>query len=87
MGKRKVTEDPDHLLIHIGLRILRRRQALGLTQKALAAKVAMMHGNIADMEHGRRNLTIRTLCRLAAALETTVGELVTGAPPPDDREP
>ncbi len=73
-------DNPDHLLIHTGLRILRRRQQLGLIQKALGDKVGMSAGNIADIEHGKRNLTLRTLCRLADALDTTVVELLGGTP-------
>lgn len=78
--KIKVSEDPDHLLTQTGLRILRRRQDLGLTQKALAEAVGMAQANIAQIEHGQRNLTLRTLCKLAEALNTTVVDLVGGTP-------
>ena len=74
----KMSNDPDLLLSDIGLRILRRRQELGLTQKDLAQAVGMQAANIGQMEHGERNLTIRTLCKLADALGITLAELTAG---------
>lgn len=74
----KMSNDPDLLLSDIGLRILRRRQELGLTQKDLAEAVGMQAANIGQMEHGERNLTIRTLCKLADALGVTLAELTAG---------
>lgn len=73
-----MSEDPDQLLTRIGLRVLRRREALGLSQKELAEKLRMAAPSISNIEHGERNLTIRTLCKLAAALEMTPAELFTG---------
>ena len=61
--------------------MLRCRKELDLTQTALGERVGMAGTHIAQIEHGERNLTVRTLCRLADALEMTVAELVTGAPP------
>jgi transcriptional regulator with XRE-family HTH domain len=74
-----VSEDPDLLLSQIGLRILRRRQELGWMQKDLAQAVGMQAANVARIEHGQQNLTIRTACKLAEALGMTVAELITGA--------
>jgi transcriptional regulator with XRE-family HTH domain len=78
-----VAEDPDLLLSQIGLRILRRRQELGLSQRDLADRLGIAQTNIARIEHGEQNLTIRTLAKLADALGVTVGELVTGHTVPD----
>jgi len=73
-----VREDPDVLLHKIGLRILRRRQELGLTQQQVADKLSMAATNIVRIEHGKQNLTIRTLAKLADALGVTVAELIVG---------
>jgi transcriptional regulator with XRE-family HTH domain len=73
-----VSTDPDLLLSKIGLRILRRRQEFGLTQKELAGRLGITTTNIARIEHGQQNLTIRTLAKLADALDVTLEELVTG---------
>lgn len=51
-----------------------------MTQEDLGQKLGMARGNIADIEHGNRNLTIRSLCRLGEALDMTVVELVGGGP-------
>lgn len=73
-----MSDDPDVLLTRIGLRIVRRREALGLSQRDLAEKLEIPPPNLSKIEHGERNLTIRTLCKLAAALEMTPAELFTG---------
>jgi transcriptional regulator with XRE-family HTH domain len=78
-----LSEDPDLLLDQIGLRIIKRREELGLTQKALAEAIDMQPGNLSQIESGGRNVTNRTLSRIAEALDTTVAELVAG--PPIDR--
>ena len=80
-----MSEDPDLLLDQIGLRIASSaRQERGLTQKALAeADRDARAGNLSNIENGEQNVTIRTLCRIAEALDTTVVELVAG--PATDR--
>jgi transcriptional regulator with XRE-family HTH domain len=80
-----VSEDPDLLLRKIGLRILRRRQELGLTQKELADRLGIGPTNVARIEHGQQNLTVRTLIKVAEALGTTAAELFVGSAPHDDQ--
>ena len=75
-----MSEDPDLLLSKIGMRVLKRRKELGLTQKELAGRLGITTTNIARIEHGEQNLTIRTLAKLADVLGTTVVELVGGQP-------
>jgi transcriptional regulator with XRE-family HTH domain len=75
----KSSEDPDLVLDQIGLRIVKRRQELGLMQKALAEAIGMQAANLSQIEKGKQNVTIRTLCKIAEALGTTVGELVAGS--------
>jgi transcriptional regulator with XRE-family HTH domain len=71
-----VAEDPDILLSRVGVRIVQRRQELGLMQKDLAARLEMAQTYLAQIEHGRQNLTIRTLAKIANALDTTVVALL-----------
>ena len=80
-----MSDDADLLLSRIGLRVTKRRQELGLTQHQLADKLAMHQGNIHRIEHGQQNLTVRTLVKLAEALEMTPDELFSGAAPRDAR--
>jgi len=67
-----VSENSDVLLRKIGLRILRRRQELGLTQQQIADRLGVSATNITRIEHGEQNVTIRTLVKLADALGMTV---------------
>jgi transcriptional regulator with XRE-family HTH domain len=80
-----MAEDPDLLLSQIGLRVLRRRQDLGLSQKELADRLGIAQTNVARIEHGKQNLTVRTLIKLAEALDMTAAELFVGIAPPDAR--
>ena len=67
-----MSENSDVLLRKIGLRILRRRQELGLTQQQIADRLGVSATNITRIEHGEQNVTIRTLVKLADALGMTV---------------
>lgn len=52
------------------------RVKLGLTQKELAKKVGISHVTLSKIEKGNyENLTLRTMLKLAKALDTTVQEL------------
>ncbi len=77
-----MSENPDVLIDKIGMRVLRRRQELGLKQSEVAARLGITAPNIVRIENGRQNVTVRMLCRLAEALETTVHELMFGVPLP-----
>jgi transcriptional regulator with XRE-family HTH domain len=59
-----------------GKRIRHRRQALGLTQEALADLAGLHWTFIGQVERGRRNLTLHNILKLAAALDVDPGELV-----------
>jgi len=56
------------------LREMRRRR--GLSQQALADRAAVSRNFVAQIERGESAPTVVTLSRLAAALATTVGELL-----------
>ncbi|MDY4421430.1 helix-turn-helix transcriptional regulator [Clostridium perfringens] len=60
----------------IVLKIKLRRISKGLTQKELANKVGISHVTLSKFENGSyENITLRTMLKLAAALDTTVHEL------------
>src|SRR5262245_36066412 len=65
---RNVSEDADHLLRRVGLRIQKRRQELGQTQQQLANELEMDQSSLAKIEQGKQNLTVRTLAKLANVL-------------------
>jgi putative transcriptional regulator len=77
-AKERVSEDPDLLLDQIGRRVIARREELGLSQVDLAARLGVARTNIGRIERGEQNVTVRTMCKVAEALETTTQELMFG---------
>ena len=71
--------DADAALFELGRRINELRAGAGLTQEALAERIAMDVKDVQKIEAGEVNITFRTLVRLADALGCSLGELV--APP------
>ena len=55
----------------------------GLSQEALAAVAGLDRTYVSSCEAGRRNVTLRTICRLAGALQVDPGVLVSGLCLPD----
>ena len=54
-----------------------RRKGLGLTQEDVADRLGLVTRQYQKLESGQVNVTLRTLCRIAAALETSVSALLT----------
>ncbi len=65
--------------MQLGEKIVRARQAQGLTQKQLAAKLGIWAAVLCHWEIGTRSPNIRSLMRLAAALGVPAASLL-----PDD---
>src|SRR3954467_3152899 len=55
------------------------RQRLGITQEELAWRADLHRTYVADVERGARNISLQSIANLAAALEVTVGNLLTFA--------
>lgn len=67
---------PEDLLHTLGERVRTRRLELELSQEQLG-EIAGLHRNyIGGIEHGRRNVALVNLVRLALALELDPGELM-----------
>ena len=60
----------------IGIRIKAARQAHNLIQADLASRLGMRPGQLSKIEHNRTNPSMRTLSRVAAALDMSVLELL-----------
>jgi transcriptional regulator with XRE-family HTH domain len=57
------------------------RQARGISQEALADEAGIDRTYVSSVERGKRNIAIDNICRLAAALDVDVRELLRpGAP-------
>ena len=65
-------------LTRSGLNVRRRREAIGLSQEALAEKADLDRTYISGIERGTRNPTILSAARVAAALKTALAQLLNG---------
>jgi transcriptional regulator with XRE-family HTH domain len=68
----------------LGERVRTRREALGLSQEALAHQAGVHWTFLGQVERGRRNLSLHNLLKLAAGLGVDPAELVQGLQPPDN---
>lgn len=59
----------------LGENVRRRRKELGLTQRDLADRAALFHPVVSNVERAQSSVTIATVAKLAAALETSVADL------------
>jgi transcriptional regulator with XRE-family HTH domain len=64
------------LAASVAQRIATLRKAYGLSFEALAQKAGVAKGTLVLIEQSRANPSISTLCRLAAALQVSVADLV-----------
>jgi predicted transcriptional regulator len=67
-GFEAFASDPDDMLVAL----VKRRQRLGLTQTAVAARMGTSQSAVARLEAGRSDPRLSTLARYAAALDTAV---------------
>jgi DNA-binding XRE family transcriptional regulator len=56
--------------------IRRRREDLGLSQRAMAKGNGLTHRIVCGAENGSINMTIRTMARLAAAVDGEIPEML-----------
>ncbi len=63
-------------MIDIGARVRGRRKGLGLTLAQVAERSGVSRAMISEIELGRKNPSIRVVYQLAAALDTTIAELL-----------
>jgi transcriptional regulator with XRE-family HTH domain len=68
--------DGNTTLIRIGTEIRRRRQQLGISQSLLANKAGVHINVVGRTERGKYNPTVMTLDAIAAALNTSMVDLL-----------
>ncbi len=66
-------------LIAFGDAISDRREAINMTQQELSDRSGVNRTYISDIERGRRNVTVTTAKRLAAALKLDASQLLSDA--------
>jgi len=71
--------DRNTTLIRIGTEIRRRRQKLGISQGRLATQAGVHVNVVGRTERGIYNPTVMTLDAIAAALNTSMVDLLRGA--------
>jgi transcriptional regulator with XRE-family HTH domain len=64
------------VLVRIGAEVRRRRQSLGISQAALAMKAGVHHNVVGRTERGKYNPSVMTLDAIAAALNTSMVDLL-----------
>jgi transcriptional regulator with XRE-family HTH domain len=70
----------------LGNTIRELRQAAGMTQETLGERANMSTNYVGDTERGERNISVRALWQLAAALGVPTPELLAGAEEEPGRE-
>lgn len=63
----------------VGENVRSRRQALGMTQEAFAAKSGLSQQYISGLERGLRNPTVVTLFEMSVALDCSPADLISPA--------
>ncbi|MDC0764929.1 helix-turn-helix transcriptional regulator [Brevibacillus sp. AG] len=63
------------VLQHVGKMIREIRKAQGLSQEQLAERVGTKHTDIGKLERGERNVTLKTLVRVASSLGIEIHKL------------
>ncbi len=66
------------LLIRLGERIRRLRKKRGWTQVVMAEKIGLDRTFLADVERGKRNISILNLYLIAKGLRKTLPQLLSG---------
>lgn len=72
--KQKAKADP--FLAAVCEAVHTRRGQLGISQEELAQRAGLHRTYISDIERGARNPTLKTLSRLAVALEISASKLI-----------
>lgn len=67
---------PDDLLIRLGDRIRKLRKSRGWTQAVMAEKVGLDRSFIADVERGKRNISILNLDIIAKGFKISLSQLL-----------
>lgn len=77
----KVTDRSDHerVLGNLGDAIRVRRQALGMSQEALADAAGINRTHMGEVERGRRNISFMSIVKIATAIDAKASEIIAEA--------
>ncbi|WP_367277655.1 helix-turn-helix domain-containing protein [Maricaulis sp.] len=82
--ERPISDRNDNVLVQLGGRIRKVREARGLSLHELARLSGISAPALSQIETGKRDLRVTSLYRIAAALRIPAGELVE---PPSEEAP
>ncbi len=68
------------VLIHLGQRVRQLRKEKGWSQQKLAEVAALDRTYLSAVEHGKQNLTLGAVLKIAQALESSLASLLLPAP-------
>jgi len=71
--------DSDPLIKAFCMTVQERREVLGISQEEVAHRAGLHRTYISDIERGARNISLKNLGRLAAALEIPIWNLIRNA--------
>jgi transcriptional regulator with XRE-family HTH domain len=74
-------DDAAELKGRFGKMVRTRRNCMGISQEALAARAGLHRTYIADIERGARNPSLESINKLASALEVSMSALFSPSPP------
>ena len=63
-------------VVNIGEKIKKLRESKKLTQEALARKAEIASSSVYKLERGKHTPSIKTLSKIASALDTSINELM-----------
>lgn len=71
-----MTYSPDRFMRNFSRALRVRRETNGLSQEELGVRAGLHRTYVSDVECGARNISLRTLCLLSAALDMLPSELL-----------
>jgi transcriptional regulator with XRE-family HTH domain len=71
--------DPESFYKRVGETIRDKRKERGLSQEGLAKAIGLKRPSMSNIEKGRQNILLHTLCDIAETLGTTANALLPGA--------
>jgi transcriptional regulator with XRE-family HTH domain len=66
----------DDYCVQFGKRLVEIRKEKGIAQDKLALKCDMSRSFVGEVERGKRNISLRNICKLAIGLGVTTAELL-----------
>lgn len=76
IGKYLLWMAKDKVAVAVAQRIRRRREEMSFSQEGFADHINFDRSNYGAIERGERNISVRTLARIAKGLETDPGTLL-----------